>query len=154
MRKIILIFKWLLLSSIGILAILIVLGIGGVPIPIPVTELTYQPPFSDFIGHEYRVIAPVNAIFWNDFPDKEKILVVDLTPPPGTKNRFVSNSVPLPIGQKVRIVSAWRQIALFDLVKFYQVLIPGMEFPPGAPIKMNVNSDGIPDPLIYKPITQ
>jgi len=66
----------------------IVIGLGETLDPTATeTEVTQQKPFTDFIGREYRVISAVSAIAWNDFPNKDRILSVALTPPPGTRNR-------------------------------------------------------------------
>jgi len=91
---------------------------------------------------------------WNDFPDKAKILNVSLTSPPGAHNRFVSYSIPLKLGQRVRIISAWRQFTLFEFSYKYVVDVPGAGLPEGIAITMKVNSDGVPDPLVYEAIDE
>jgi hypothetical protein len=73
-------------------------------------------------------------------------------PPPGVRNRFVSYVTPLKPGQRIRIVSAWRQFALVGFTRHYLVSVLGAELPEDVPITMAVNSDGIPDPLVYEPI--
>ena len=60
-------------------------------------------PYADAIGREYRVVGNVIATAWNDSPDKETILSITLSSPPGYANRFVSWTVPLQQGQVVRI---------------------------------------------------
>jgi hypothetical protein len=65
--------KWLVLAAGGLLALVIVLGVGGVQVPWPPTETTQQKPYADFVGREYRVISSVSAHAWNDYPDKAKI---------------------------------------------------------------------------------
>jgi hypothetical protein len=72
--------------------------------------------------------------------------------PPVVRNRFVSYETPLKSGQRVRIVSAWRQFALVGFTRHYVVSAPGAGLPEDVPITMAVNSDGIPDPLVYEPI--
>ena len=57
---------------------------------------------------EYRIVGDVSAYAWNDFPDRDKILSVTLTPPPGTRNRFVSYVIPMARGQRIRILKARR----------------------------------------------
>lgn len=146
------IVKWMAFTGIGLLAVVIVLGVGGVPSPFPDTEVTHEKPYADFIGREYRVTGDVNALAWNDFPDKTKILVVSLMPPPGVRNRFVSYSTPLRLGQPVRIVSAWRRFELVAFTNYYVVSVPGAGLPEGVPIRMAVDSDGIPAPLVYEAI--
>jgi hypothetical protein len=146
------VIKWTALTAIGLLAVFVVLGVGGVRLPFwfPDAEVTHEKPYADFVGREYRVTSPLTALAWNDFPDKAKILVVSLTPPPGTSNRFVSYSIPLQPGQRVRILSAWRSFELVQFTNYYLVSVPGAGLPEGIPIKMRVNSDGIPDPLVYE----
>jgi hypothetical protein len=144
--------KWVALTVVGLLALGVVLGIGGYASPFPVVEITHQKPYADFVGREYRVIADVRAIAWNDFPDKARILSISLMPPPGVRNRFVTSQTRLKPGQIVRIVSAWRQFALVEFTRHYVVSVPDAGLPDGIPVTMNVRSDGVPDPRLYEPI--
>jgi hypothetical protein len=144
--------KWLVLAACGLLALVIVLGVGGVQLPWPPTEITQQKPYADFVGREYRVISSVSAYAWNDYPDKAKIQSFSLLPPPGVRNRFVSYVTPLQPGQRVRITSAWRHFLLLGLDRYYVVSVPGAGLPEGIEITMGVNSDGIPDRRVYEPI--
>ena len=68
------------------------------------------------------------------------------------RNRFVSYEIRLKPGQRVRIISAWRQFSLAGLTSRYVVSVPGGGLPDGIPVTMDVKSDGVPDPLIYEPI--
>ena len=87
---------------------------------------------------------------WNDFPDKSKILSVSLMPSPGARNRFVSYTIPLKVGRRIRIISASREFALVEFAYDYVVNVPGAGLPDGIPVTMKVNADGVPDPLIYE----
>lgn len=147
--------KWVAWVVCGLLALgilLIVLGIGGVTSPFPVLEITHQKPYVDFVGREYRVVADVRAIVWNDFPDKARILSISLMSPPVARNRFVSYETALKPGQRVRIVSAWRQFALVGFTRHYVVSVPGGGLPDGISVTMDVKSDGVPDPRVYEPV--
>ena len=86
------VMKWTGFTALGLFALVIILAVGGIRLPFwfPNTEVTQEKPYSDFVGREYRVLGPVTALAWNDFPDKAKIMSISLTPPPGTRNRFVS----------------------------------------------------------------
>ena len=154
MRMMVSVLKWTGFTALGLFALVIILAVGGIRLPFwfPNTEVTQEKPYSDFVGREYRVMGPVTALAWNDFPDKAKILSISLTPPPGTRNRFVSYSIPLQLGQRVRIISAWRQFELVEFTYRYVVSVPGAGLPDGIPITMKVNSDGVPDPLVYEAI--
>lgn len=143
--------KWVALAVGGLIALGIVLGIAGYASPFPVVEITHQKPYVDFVGREYRVIANVRALAWNDFPDKARILSISLVSPPVVSNRFVSYETPLKPGQRVRIVSAWRQFALVGFNRHYVVAVPGAGLPDGIPVTMDVKSDGAPDPRAYEP---
>ena len=143
--------KLLLKCILGLFAFLIMWSIAGYSIPIPDTEITQKEPFAQFIGREYRIKTPTDAMFWNDFPDKEKILTVTIGPA-SARTRFVTKILPLHVGQKIRIVSAWKHFALVEFVRYYHVSIPDLQVPVGVPIRLKVGSDGIPDPLIYDPI--
>lgn len=151
-RTVISVFKWVALSAFGLFAILIVIGLGGYQIPFwpEDTEVTDEEPFSSFIGQEYRVTSQIKALAWNDFPDKEKILIVSLMPPPGARNRFVSYSITLQPEQKIRILSAWQSLSLFKYSNYYLVSIPDAGLPEGVPIKMKIGTDGVPSPLFYE----
>jgi hypothetical protein len=152
LRSTVALAKWVALAACGFLALVIVLGVGGVQVPWPATETTQQKPYIDFVGREYRVISSVSAYAWNDFRDKAKILSISLIPPPGVRNRFVSRVTPLQPGQRVRIISAWRHFLLPEVRRYYVVSVPDAGLPEGIEITMSVNSDGIPNPRVYEPI--
>jgi len=42
--------KWLVFATGGLLALAIVVGVGGIQVPWPPTETTQQKPYADFIG--------------------------------------------------------------------------------------------------------
>ena len=151
-RRVISIIKWMSLTVLGLFGVLIIVGLGGYQIPFwpSDTEVSLEKPFSNFIGREFRIMGDVTALTWNDFPDKEKILVVSLTSPPGARNRFVSHRIPLQQGQKVLIQSAWKSFSLIEFTYYYQVSVPGAGLPEGVPIQLKIGSDGIPDPLVYE----
>lgn len=83
--------KWGILSLFGIFVILIMFGIGGYGLSTNHTDISQEKPFNDFVGRDYRVIAPTDTMYWNDFPDKEKILTVSIGPA-SAENRFVTKS--------------------------------------------------------------
>jgi hypothetical protein len=66
--------KWAAFAACGLVAVGIILGLGGYASPFPVIEITHQKPYVDFVGREYRVVADVRALAWNDFPDKARVL--------------------------------------------------------------------------------
>ena len=146
--------KWVALTVFGSLGVILVIGLGGYQIPFwpEDTEVTNKKPFSNFIGEQYRLTSELYAHAWNDFPDKEKILVVTLMPPPGHKNRFVSYRLTLQPGQVVRIHSAWRSLSLFEYSYYYHVSIPDAGLPVGIPIQMKVSADGSPSMQYYEHI--
>jgi hypothetical protein len=146
--------KWVALAACGLFALAIILGVAGVPDPFPDTEVTHQRPYANFVGREYRVTADVSAYAWNYFPDKAKILSISLISPLGVRNRFVSYVTPLRRGQTIRIESAWRSFALIEFLRYYVVSVPDAGLPDGIPIKMAVESDGIPDPTVYEPVAK
>lgn len=149
-RIVVAIVKWIAFAALGLLALAIVLTVGGVRSPFPPTEITHEEPYFARIGREYRVTSDVSAYAWNDFPDKTKILSISLMPPPGMRNRFVSYVVPLRRGQTIRLVSAWREFPSF--AKYYVVAVPSAGLPEGIPITIAVKSDGIPDSRVYEPV--
>ena len=146
--------KWVVITVLSLFAVTCVVGLGGYQIPFwpDDTEITNEEPYSSFIGQQYRLTSELYAHAWNDFPDKEKILVISLMPPPGTKNRFVSYRVTLQPGQAVRIHSAWRSLSLFEYSYYYHVSIPDAGLPEGVPIKMKVGTDGAPITQYYEHI--
>ena len=72
-----------------------------------------------------------------------------LTPPPGTKNRFVSATVPVQRDQRLRIVGAQQQWGFAGIVRWYVVSLPGVELPDG-PVEIGMNGDGVPDPASFE----
>ena len=150
--------RWTMVAAFGLIAVLlsalIILGVGGYRVPwFPKTDVSHEKPYAAFVGREYRVTGHVTALAWNDFPDKAKILSGSLTPP-AARNRFVSYSIPLRQGQRVRIISAWRQFELLEFTYEYVVNVPDAGLPDGIPITMKINADGIPDPLIYEAVSK
>jgi len=74
--------------------------------------------------------------------------------PPVVRNRFVSYETFLKPGQRIRIVSAWRQFALLGFHRHYFVSVPGAGLPNGIPVTMDVEADGVPDPRVYEPMNK
>jgi hypothetical protein len=148
-RIVVAVVKAAAFATLAVVALAIVLTAGGVRSPFLRTEITHRQPYSNFIGREYRVTSDVRAYWWNEFPDKTKILQISLMPSPGIRNRFVSYVTPLHPGQKIRLVSAWRELPSFNT--YYVVSVPGAGLPEGIQVSMAVNSDGIPDPRVYEP---
>ena len=142
------------LAAVAYLAIVVVLTVGGVLSPFPVTDISGRQPYADVIGREYRVVGNVIAVAWNDFPDKETLLSIALISPPGSANRFVSWTVPLKQGQVVRITGARRQFDWLGFGLWYVVSLPGMDWPKGVPVKIGMDSEGAPDPKLYELIHQ
>lgn len=136
----------------GFVVLLVAWGLSGYGPSAPSRDISQEPPFADQVGREYRVVGDVSAYAWNDFPDEETILSVTLTPPPGTRNRFVSYVLPMERGQRIRIIGARRTWVLFETPTDYLVVVPGTKLPQGVDIKMRVGSDGIPDRRLYEPI--
>jgi hypothetical protein len=154
LRKIAIVGACLVAAAGALLAIGIVLGIAGYGPRGPGTEVSDQKPYADYVGRQYRVVGDVSAYLWNDFPDKDRTLSVTLSPPPGTRNRFVSSVTPLERGQRIRIVGARRSYTPFEIVRSYVVSVPGAGLPDGVEITMAVGSDGIPDRSLYEPINK
>ena len=142
------------LAAVPVLFIILAmaLAMGGTPSPFPITEITHQKLYVEFVGRECRLVADVRAIAWNDFPDKAKILSISLMSPPWVKNRFVSYATPLTPGQRVRIVSAWQQFTLVGFSKHYVVSVPDAGLPDGIPVTMYMDGDGVPDPRVCEPV--
>lgn len=146
--------KWALYGLLGMVglgaALFTLVGVlSTTPNPFPETDLSTRKPYVDFIGREYRLIAEVDAIAWNDFPDKAKILVISLMPRPNVQNRFVSYKIPLKAGQTLRIRSATGR---FGSSKHYVVSVPRAGLPEGIPVHVHMESDGSLDPLVYEPV--
>jgi hypothetical protein len=146
--------KWISIAAIGLFSIIITIAFSGYSLPfdIPDTNVSHQKPFADAVGREYRTTGAVIAHAWNDFPDKAKILVISLMPAPGASNRFVSYRIPLQRDQRIRIDSAWRSFGFFWPSYYYTVSVPSAGLPTGIPIKLRVDAEGAPDPLLYKAI--
>ena len=145
--------KWALYA----LGAWIALGVGlfmllnilqSTPNPFPENDLSNQKPYVDFIGMEYRLITEVDAIAWNDYPDREKILTISLMPRPNVQNRFISYKTPLKPGQTLRIR---RATGRFLSTKHYEVSVPGAGLAEGIPIRIHMDSDGRPESLVYEP---
>jgi hypothetical protein len=141
-------FKLVLIANAGLWAVALVLGLDEM-ISFPERDISDRKPYVDFIGREYWVKTPVDALAWNDFPDKATILSISLMPPPSVGNRFVSYKTRLKVGLTLRILSAKGQ---FLAPNDYVVSVPGAGLPEGIPITIRMNSDGVPDPFVYAPL--
>jgi hypothetical protein len=75
--------KVVVFTACGLLALMIILGLGGFASPFTDTEITRLKPYADFVGREYGVTSSVSAYAWNDFPDKAKVVSISLIAPPG-----------------------------------------------------------------------
>lgn len=140
--------QWVLYANCGLWIGAMVLGLGQM-ISFPETDLSNRNPYADFVGREYWVKTEVDALAWNDFPDKAKILSISLMPPPSVRNRFVSYKIRLEPGQAVRILGAKGRLASS---KYYVVSVPGAGLPEGIQITTPMNSDGSPDSHVYAPL--
>jgi hypothetical protein len=150
MRAFLTFAKWVALTVFGVVAVTIVLGLGGTKVPWSATDVSGQKPYVDFIGREYRVIADVGAHAWNDFPDKDKILSISLVPHPGVRNRFVSYVIPVKRDQRIRLISAWRHFVILGFNRRYVVSLPDAGLPKDVPIHISMRADGTLDPLAYE----
>jgi hypothetical protein len=138
-------FRVVLVANAGLWAVAIVVGLDQT-ISFPEVDISDRKPYMDFIGRDYWLKTEVDALAWNDFPDKMTILSISLMPPPSVRNRFVSYRTRLKVGQTLRILSAK---ARFLSPKDYVVSVPGAGLPDGIPITIRMNSDGTPDPRVY-----
>jgi len=96
-------------------------------------------------------LAPRPCPSDNSGDNADRSGVISLEPPP-VRNPFVSYVTPLKPGQKVRIVSTPRHFALVEFTKYYIVSVPDVGLPQSIEVTMAVDSDGVPDPLIYESI--
>ena len=152
LRRLLNMAKWAVVGAGVLLGVAIVLGIAGYGGTAPRIDVSEQKPYADSIGREYRVVGDVSACAWNDFPDKDKILSITLTPTPCADNRFVSYVVPVATGKRVRIVSAYRSYALGDIMENYVVSVADANLPTNVPVTVRVDSDGVLDRRFYEPI--
>lgn len=143
--------KWAVIGAGVLLAVAIVLGIAGYGTA-PRVNVSKQKPYADYIGREYRVVGDVSACAWNDFPDKDRILSITLTPTPCADNRFVSYVVAVARGKRVRIISAYRSYALGGIIENYVVSVADTSLPADVAVTVRVGSDGILERRFYQPI--
>jgi hypothetical protein len=151
LRRLLNIAKWAIVGAGVLLGVAIILGIAGYGTA-PRIDVREQKPYADYIGREYRIVGDVSACAWNDFPDKDTLLSITLTPTPCADNRFVSYVVPVARGKRVRIDSAYRSYALGDIMENYVVSVADATLPKDVPVTVRVDSDGILDRRFYEPI--
>ena len=142
---------WVGAGIVVLLAVAIVLGVAGYGPPAPRSDVSDHQPYADYIGRQYRIVGEVSACAWNDFPDKDKILSITLTPSVCAANRFVSYQTPIDKGKRVRIVRAWRTYDLFEINEDYVVSVADAGLPRGVEIRVGVGHDGVLDRRFYEP---
>ena len=142
---------WLAAAAVGYVVFLVIVTVGGILSPFPVTDISSRPPYAGVIGREYTLKSKLVAVAWNDFPDKKKILSITLQPM-GHGNRFVSAHVDVQRWQRLRVVGARQQWGFAGIGRWYVVSLPGIELP-DAPIGIGMDSARVPDPTLYEPVT-
>lgn len=105
-----------------------------------VVELTLTDPYAHIVGIEYRVIAEVNAYGIYEDMDRKSISFIELIPTSvvisgpevAFKNRIAK-------GQKIRVLSAWRERKLLHSNVYYVIALQDEGLPRDIQIRIDLS---------------
>lgn len=122
-----------------------------------VDELTSTSPYADAVGTEYRVIAEVDAYGIYENLDKKVISYITLIPGVGISGPEVAFKKKIARGQRVKILSAWKEHRLLHSDVYYLIAFENMdlELPHDTPIRIELSrgNEGVGvglNPRIYE----
>lgn len=124
-------------------------------------ELPSTSPYAALIGAEYRVIGDVIAHgIYANLNQRVAPSYLTLVPGVGFSGPEVAFKKPVPKGQHLTIVSAWRLHLLgFTRDVYYVVVLPGSNLPADVPIhvKLSRGNEGVDtglNPAVYEKLAK
>jgi hypothetical protein len=122
-------------------------------------DLTLTNPYAQVVGNEYRIVAPVDAYGIYEDLDKKVITYITLIPGVGIAGPEVAFKKRISKGQKIKILSAWRERKLLHSNVYYIISLQQADIPNGIKIRIDLSrgNEGVGAELnnnIYEKITR
>jgi hypothetical protein len=122
----------------------------------PGPEISSTPPYKDFIGAEYRVVGDqLRASGVYASPNERTALKYVNLLPFGVGGREIAFDRPVPRGQVLKIIGAWRKFRSLDPTVYYLVMLEHSDLPTEVPTRLvltgdNVGAGGDLNPAIFE----
>ena len=123
----------------------------------PDEEITSKKPYSDLIGAEYRVVSDqLHAYGVYESLNNRTVNFVELVPLELGGPEFAYER-PVPKGQNIKLLSAWRHSSTLRTRIYYLVALEDSDLPEGVPVRLelsrgNEGGDADLNPSIYNRI--
>jgi hypothetical protein len=126
----------------------------------PAEEITSTKPYADLIGARYSVVVDnLHAYGVYESLNERIVSYITLVPPPGADGPEYAFSKPVPKGQVITILSAWKEFIPLQSGVYYLVAIENSDLPQGIPIKLKLyrGNEGVGadlNPAIYRKLSK
>lgn len=122
------------------------------------TELTLENPYAQIVGAEYRIVAAVDAYGIYEDLDKKVISFIELIPGVGIGGPEVAFRKRIVKGQKIKILSAWRERKFLYNDTYYVIALQDADLPRGIQVRIDLSrgNEGVGADLnniVYERIT-
>lgn len=122
-------------------------------------ELTRTSPYAQIVGTEYRIVAEVDAYGIYEDLDKKVISYIELIPGVGIAGPEVAFRKRIAKGQKITVLSAWRERKLLYSDVYYVIALQGADLPPDIQVRIDLSrgNEGVGAGLnqrVYERITR
>jgi len=123
----------------------------------PDEEITSKKPYSDLIGAKYRVVSDqLRAYGVYESLNNRTVNFVELVPLELGGPEFAYER-PVPKGQNIKLLSAWRHSSTLRTRIYYLVAVEHSDLPEGVPVRLelsrgNEGGDADLNPSIYNRI--
>lgn len=125
-----------------------------------VIELTRTSPYAQIVGTEYRIVAPVDAYgIYGNLDNRKVISYIELIPGVGIAGPEVAFRKRIAKGQKITVLSAWRERKLLYSDVYYVIALQGADLPPDIQVRIDLSrgNEGLDAELnqrIYERLTR
>jgi hypothetical protein len=122
---------------------------------VSVVEVTQTSPYAQAVGTEYRVIAEVDAYGIYENLDKKVISYITLIPGVGIGGPEVAFRKRIAKGQKITLLSAWRERKIIHSDVYYVIALQDADLPHDVQVRIELSrgNEGVNaelNPRIYE----
>lgn len=104
-----------------------------------VVELTLTSPYAQVVGTEYQVIAQVDAYGIYEDMDRKAIAYIELIPGVGISGPEVAFQKRIAKGQKIKVLSAWRERKLLYSDVYYVIALHDEGLPRDIQVRIELS---------------